>query len=92
MTLDPIALKFLKDAAALGAPPIGELEPAQVRAGIKASGTGPGPEIHSIEDMEMAGPEGPIPVRIYPSIRTDKSSSSCIFPRRRLGYWRYRVE
>jgi len=72
VTLDPIALKFLKDAAALGAPPIGELEPAQVRAGIKASGTGPGPEIHSIEDMEMAGPEGPIPVRIYrPSEQTN---------------------
>ena len=65
VSLDPIVEKYLREQAALGAPPLSELEPEQVRQGLKAAGTGPGPDVHSVEDMEAAGPEGPIPVRIY---------------------------
>ena len=65
MSLDPVVEKYLREQAALGAPPLSELEPEQVRQGLKAAGTGPGPDVHSVEDMEAAGPEGPIPVRIY---------------------------
>lgn len=63
MPLDPAARTFLDQMAALGVPPTHTLTPAQVRAA--RAPVPPGPEVARVEDMEVAGPEGPIPVRLY---------------------------
>jgi acetyl esterase len=63
MALDPAARQMLDQLAAMGAPPTHTLTPEQVRASRIPQP--PGPEVHRVEDMEIPGPEGPIPVRIY---------------------------
>jgi len=63
MALDPVAEQMLAQMAAMGAPPMHTLTPQQVRAARVPQL--PGPDVHRVEDMEVAGPEGPIPVRIY---------------------------
>ncbi|MGE3962011.1 MAG: alpha/beta hydrolase [Dehalococcoidia bacterium] len=62
MPLDPLAEKFLEASAALQ-PPIWQLPAADARA--RRVLPPPGPEVHEVMDMEAAGPDGPIPVRIY---------------------------
>ncbi len=63
MPLDPAARAFLDQVAAMGAPPTHTLPPAVIRAArIPAP---PGPEVARVEDMEVFGPDGPIPVRLY---------------------------
>ena len=62
MPLDPHAQAYIEAASRL-APPNWQLTPAQVR---ERSVIPPdGPEVHQVMQMEAAGPEGPIPVRIY---------------------------
>ncbi len=70
MAIDPIAQQWLDTLAAAGLPPMQESTPEAVRATRKP---GPaGPEVHRVEDMEIAGPDGPVPVRIYwPSAETN---------------------
>ena len=63
MPLDPAARAFLDQVAALGAPPTHTLPPAVVRAARVPAP--PGPEVARVEDMEVFGPDGPIPVRLY---------------------------
>jgi acetyl esterase len=63
MALDPVAEQLLAQMAAMGAPPMHTLTPQQVRAARVPQP--PGPDVHRVEDMEVAGPDGPIPVRIY---------------------------
>jgi acetyl esterase len=63
MPLDPAAKKFLDQVAAMGAPPTHTLTPAVVRAA--RAPVPPGPDVARVEDMEVFGPEGPIPVRLY---------------------------
>ncbi|TAK75018.1 MAG: alpha/beta hydrolase [Dehalococcoidia bacterium] len=63
MPLDPAARAFLDEAEALGAPPTYALTPAEARAARPLPP--PGPEVARVEDMEVFGPEGPIPVRLY---------------------------
>jgi acetyl esterase len=63
MPLDPAARAFLDEAEALGAPPTYSLTPAEARAARALPP--PGPEVARVEDMEVFGPEGPIPVRLY---------------------------
>ena len=63
MPLDPAARAFLDQVAALGMPPTHTLAPAQVRAARVP--VPPGPEVARVEDMEVFGPDGPIPVRLY---------------------------
>ena len=63
MPIDPLAQAWLDAAVALGHPPTHERTPEAVRA---TRVPGPrGPEVHRVDDMEIAGPDGPIPVRIY---------------------------
>src|SRR5690606_11544530 len=70
MAIDPLAQAWLDQLAAAGMPVMHESTPEIVRASRKP---GPaGPEVHRVEDMEIAGPDGPVPVRIYwPSEATD---------------------
>ncbi|MCB9483779.1 MAG: alpha/beta hydrolase [Dehalococcoidia bacterium] len=69
MPLDPLAVKFLEASSALQ-PPIWQLAAAEARA--RRVLPPPGPEVHEVMDMEAAGPDGPIPVRIYwPSDEAD---------------------
>ena len=63
MAIDPIAQQWLDTLATAGLPPMQESTPEAVRATRRP---GPaGPEVHRVEDMEVAGPDGPVPVRIY---------------------------
>src|SRR5690606_14168106 len=62
MPLDPLAVKFLEASAAVQ-PPMWQLSAPEVRE--RRVLPPPGPEVHEVMDMEAAGPEGPVPVRIY---------------------------
>ena len=62
MPLDPLAVQFLEASAAIQ-PPMWQLPAHEARA--RRVLPPPGPEVHEVMDMEAAGPEGPIPVRIY---------------------------
>ncbi len=63
MPLHPEAQQLLDMSAAAGLPPLWEMTPEQARNSRPLPP--PGPEVHRVEDMEVAGPEGPIPVRLY---------------------------
>ena len=63
MPLDPAAKKFLDQVSAMGTPPTHTLTPAVVRAARVPAP--PGPDVARVEDMEVSGPDGPIPVRLY---------------------------
>jgi len=63
MAIDPNAQAWLDQLAAAGLPPMQESTPEAVRATRKP---GPaGPEVYRVDDMDVAGPAGPVPVRIY---------------------------
>jgi acetyl esterase len=62
MPLDPLAVKFIEASAAIQ-PPAWQIPASAARA--RRVLPPPGPEVHEVMDMEAAGPEGPIPVRIY---------------------------
>jgi len=62
MPLDPLAVAFLEASAAIQ-PPLWQLPAHEARA--RRVLPPPGPEVHEVMDMEAAGPDGPIPVRIY---------------------------
>jgi acetyl esterase len=67
MPLDPQIKTMLDQVAALGGPPLAELDVAQVRqllARMKAL-DGPPPALARVEDRAFAGPEGDMAVRIY---------------------------
>ena len=63
MPLDPLAQAWLDEQAARGLPPTHLSTPEAVRA--SRIPTPPGPEVHRVTDMQLAGPDGPVPVRIY---------------------------
>ena len=63
MAIDPIAQTWLDTIAASGIPPMQESTPEAVRA-TRLPGP-PGPEVHKAEEMSVAGPDGPVPVRVY---------------------------
>ena len=67
MPVDPQIQVMLDALAALEAPEFSEQTPAQVREAYKAfSMAGAGePEVGSVEDRTIPGPDGPIPVRVY---------------------------
>ncbi|WP_224996982.1 alpha/beta hydrolase [Cesiribacter sp. SM1] len=67
MSLDPQAKAFLDHMAASGAPPIHSLTPAQARAalGNLAELGGPPAHVAQVEDRNIPGPGGNIPIRIY---------------------------
>ncbi len=66
--LEPQAQRFLDELAALGEPPIETLTPQEARASDKRTGAVEpvsGPDVERIENRTIAGPHGPIPLRIY---------------------------
>jgi acetyl esterase len=67
MPLDPQAKALLDQRAALGGPPLHAMTPTQARADIEASidRVTPREAVAAVEDLEIAGPHGPIPARIY---------------------------
>ena len=67
MPVDPQIQAVLDALAALEAPEFSEQTPAQVREAFKAfSMAGAGePEVGSVEDRTIPGPDGPIPVRVF---------------------------
>jgi acetyl esterase len=67
MAVDAQAQKLLDLMAEQGGPPLSAMSPEEARAlpAILAQLTGPGPDVHSVRDIEIPGPAGPIPARVY---------------------------
>ncbi|MDQ1395227.1 MAG: acetyl esterase [Acidimicrobiaceae bacterium] len=67
MPLDPQAQTLLDQLAAMGMPGLGEMGVEETRQMTEQMGTmgGPGPELASVEDRTVAGPNGDVPVRVY---------------------------
>lgn len=66
--MHPQTRALLDLIAKLGIPPINTLSPAQARAAYRERRTATQPEppaVASIDDLQAAGPHGPIPVRLY---------------------------
>ena len=65
MPLDPQAQMVLEQTAALGLPPAHTVSPEEARANGKLRPRAPGPEVAAVEDRNIPGPDGNVPVRIY---------------------------
>jgi acetyl esterase len=67
MPLDPQARRLLDQMAAVGIPPFHTMTPQQARDQmlIASRFLGPLTEIRAVEDREVPGPEGAIPIRVY---------------------------
>jgi acetyl esterase len=68
MPLDPQVKALLDQLASLGAPPIADLTPTQARQQFEAAlapMSGNGPELPSVEDRNIPGPDSPVLVRVY---------------------------
>jgi len=66
MPLDPQAKAFLDQLAAAGAPALNALPVAEARQALRTLFSTGGPEpVHRVEDRQIPGPAGGLPVRIY---------------------------
>ena len=67
MTLHPDAQRFLDMIAEADAPPLTSMTPDEARAGSAffVDLIGPGPEVAAVRDIEIPGPSGAIPARVY---------------------------
>ncbi len=68
MPLDPSARAYLDYSASLGIPPVEDLPVEQARQNMErgtAFVSGPAPEIARVENREVPGPDGGVPVRVY---------------------------
>jgi acetyl esterase len=67
VTIDPQAQKLLDLIAESGAPPLTQQTPEEARQGPRlfAEMMGKGPEVASVRDIEIPGPAGAIPARVY---------------------------
>jgi acetyl esterase len=67
VTLHPDAQRFLDVIAEADAPPLTSMTPDEARAGSAffVDLIGPGPEVASARDIEIPGPRGAIPARVY---------------------------
>jgi acetyl esterase len=66
--LDPKAREFLDYVASLNLPPPETIPLAEMRARYEETFTrlgGPGVDVGSVRDLDVPGPQGPIPVRVY---------------------------
>lgn len=75
--LDPDAARLLQAAAEAGYPPFEALTPAQARKAYAASWgvmQTSGGEVASVVDAEIAGPAGPLAVRMYRGQGTDSQA------------------
>ena len=66
-SINPQAQQLLAGKAAVGAPPMWECTPEEVRAGVAANAEliGPGPSVASVRDVVIPGQAGGIPARVY---------------------------
>ena len=71
MAYHPQAQQLLDFIAESGAPPLTELTPAEARQvpAILMEQVGAGPEVASVRDIEIPGPAGSIPARVYEPVR-----------------------
>ncbi len=65
MPLDPQIMQVMEQVAALGLPQAHTVSPAEARANAKLRPRAPGPEVAKVEDRNIPGPDGDVPVRIY---------------------------
>ena len=67
MTLHPDARQFLDVVAESGAPPLTSMTPVEAREGSAffVDLIGAGPEVAAVKDIEIPGPSGAIPARVY---------------------------
>ena len=65
MPLDPQIMQVMEQVAALGLPAAHTVSPAEARANAKLRPRAPGPEVAKVEDRNIPGPNGDVPVRIY---------------------------
>jgi len=67
LAVDAQAQKLLDMMAEAGGPPLTEMSPEEARGlpAILAELTGAGPEIATVRDVEIPGPAGAIPARVY---------------------------
>ncbi len=67
MTLHPQAQRFLDMAAEAGGPPLSEMTVEQARGlpALLGQLVGEGPQVASVRDIEIPGPAGAIPARVY---------------------------
>ena len=63
MPLDPAARAFLDRLAAMGTPPLHTLTPLQAREARILPPAGP--DVYRVDEMQAAGPRGPIRLRVY---------------------------
>jgi len=67
MPLDPQVQIFLEQLRQSGAPPLCSLTPQEARAGAQADAAalGPSEPVAGKDDLDIAGPCGPLPIRLY---------------------------
>ena len=67
MTLHPDAQQFLDVIAESGAPPLTSMTPDEAREGSAffVDLIGAGPDVAVVRDIEISGPNGAIPARVY---------------------------
>lgn len=65
MSLDPEAKQFLDNMAARRGAPAHTQSPEALRERSKKMGSPPGPEVGSVEDRALPGPDVEVPARIY---------------------------
>ena len=66
MPLDPQAKAFLDQLTAAGAPPLNALPVAEARQALHTLFSAGTPEpVHQVENRQVPGPAGHIPVRMY---------------------------
>jgi len=67
MTLHPDARRFLDVIAETGAPPLTSMTPDEARAASPffVDLIGAGPDVAAVRDIEIPGPSGSIPARVY---------------------------
>ena len=67
MTLHPDAQQFLDVIAGSGAPPLTSMTPDEARTGSAffVDLIGAGPDVAVMKDIEIPGPSGAIPARVY---------------------------
>ena len=65
MPLDPQVIQVMDSVAALGLPAAHTVSPEEARANGKKRPRSPGPEVAKVEDRNIPGPDGDVPIRIY---------------------------
>ena len=65
MPLDPQAQTVIDTVNSLGLPPVWEVTPEQARINAAARPRPVGPEVGAVQNMNIPGPDGDVPVRIY---------------------------